>query len=69
MTTVRFIVALVFAGLYAALMLRAALGEEGPAGLTAAAPLCTLAVTYLLGTETIRALRRRNGNGGANGAG
>lgn len=52
--------ALIFAALYAALILRGLItGEFGP--VEAMTPIATLAVTYLIGTETIRALRRRNG--------
>lgn len=58
--------ALIFAVLYAALIVRGIVtGEFGP--VEAMTPIATLAVTYLIGTETIKALRRRNGKENGNG--
>lgn len=67
MTTLRLGVSIVFAALYALLMFRASTGDADAGLLTAAAPVATLAITYLLGIEIGKVLRRRNGNG-ANGA-
>lgn len=65
MNSLRLVVALLFAGLYAALIIDGLVrgSFEGP--VAAMTPVATLAITYLLGIETIKAWHRRNGNNGA----
>ena len=56
MNKLRLGVALVFAGLYAALMVRVLVTGASDA-IAAATPIATLAVTYILGMEAVKALR------------
>jgi hypothetical protein len=57
MSWVRLGVALVFAGLYAAVILRELATGGDFSGLAPLTPVATLAVTYLLGMEAVKALR------------
>lgn len=67
MSAFRLGIALVFACLYAWLMFQASNGKADAGVLTAAAPVATMAVTYLLGVEFFKALRRNGRNGKNNG--
>ena len=67
MSTLRMAVALVFAGLYALLMWRVSQDQASAGALTAAAPVATLAITYVLGIEISKVFRRNGKNGNGNG--
>jgi hypothetical protein len=64
MRIVQVTVALVFAGLYAALLLQGLITRDWSGPVVPLLPLVTFVLTFLLGRETLAALRRRQDNAG-----